>query len=271
MKYKAKTGVVKTGSFSMEYAVFGEGAKFFVMLPGVSLHSVILSADSIAAAYEAFGEEYTVYVFERVTDIPEGYTVSDMADDTASALQDLGISGAYVFGASQGGMTAQLLAARYPSLVKKAVLGSTMLKESPFAADCFDGFIKAVHSGDVRAVNRAFFEKIYPEDYLKKYAAAFRLLETQGTKEEMRRFQRELEAMRGFDASREDKNIVCPVLVIGDTSDKILPPEASPELAAHLGAELFMYDGFGHAVYDTAPDYKEKIKEFFAKSEENAT
>lgn len=271
MKYKAVVDSVKTGTREMEYAVFGEGKKYFVMLPGVSLHSVILSADSIAAAYEAFGEEYTVYVFERVTDIPEGYTVSDMAEDTAIALKSLGINGAYVFGASQGGMTAQLLAARYPELVRKAILGSTMLREDAAAAETFTMFENAARSGDVIALNRAFFERIYPDEYLEKYASAFRVLETQGTPEEMRRFLRELEAMRGFDASREDKNIRCPVLVIGDTSDKILPPEASPELAAHLGAELFMYNGFGHAVYDTAPDYKEKIKVFFAKREENAT
>lgn len=265
MKYKAEIRTVTTREFTMEYAVFGEGKKVFVILPGVSLHSVMLSADAIAAAYERFGEAYTVYVFERVSDIPEGYKVADMARDTAAAMRLLGIRGAYVFGASQGGMTAQLLAAGYPELVAKAVLGSTMLREDAFAARVFASLEELVRAGDVVGLNRAFFDKIYPGYYLKKYETAFRVLETQGTPDEMRRFLRELEAMHGFDAREADKNIRCPVLVIGDRSDRILSGNASPELAAYLGCELYMYDGYGHAVYDLAPDYGKRLADFFAE------
>ena len=30
----------------------------------------------------------------------------------------------------------------------------------------------------------------------------------------------------------------------------------------HPGFEIYMYDGYGHAAYDMAPDYKERILEF---------
>lgn len=263
MKYKVKTGAVVLRSTEMEYAVFGEGKKNFVMLPGISLHSVILSAGAVAAAYEEFGGEYTVYVFERLTDIPAGHTVADMAEDTAAAMQKLGIADAYVFGASQGGMTAQILAARYPQLVKKVILGSTMLKEDAFAEENFTALAEAAAAGDIAALNRAFFSMVYAEDYRKKYETAFGILEKQGTKEEAARFLREIEAMRGFDATAEKNKIACPVLVIGDASDRVLSPSAFPALAAYHNAELYMYDGFGHAVYDMAPDYKKRIMDFF--------
>ena len=38
------------------------------------------------------------------------------------------------------------------------------------------------------------------------------------------------------------------------------------EIADLLGCELHIYEDYGHAVYDEAPDYKERILEFFHKA-----
>ena len=46
----------------MKHIVFGSGNKNFVILPGLSVHSVMGLADAIAEAYKDFCEEYTVYV-----------------------------------------------------------------------------------------------------------------------------------------------------------------------------------------------------------------
>ena len=54
--------------------------------------------------------------------------------------------------------------------------------------------------------------------------------------------------------------------MIGSKDDRVLGAEASEQIAENLkGREdvvLYMYDGFGHAAYDTAPDYKERILDF---------
>ena len=71
------------------------------------------------------------------------------------------------------------------------------------------------------------------------------------------------EACRGLDTSGELDNIKCPVLVIGSESDNVLGGAASHDIAEKLGCKLFMYEGYGHAVYDEAPDYKQKIWDFF--------
>ena len=49
----------------MDYIVFGSGEKSFIILPGLAIHSVMGSADAIAAAYADFTDDYTVYVFDR--------------------------------------------------------------------------------------------------------------------------------------------------------------------------------------------------------------
>ncbi|MBQ2617108.1 MAG: alpha/beta hydrolase, partial [Synergistaceae bacterium] len=58
----------------------------------------------------------------------------------------------------------------------------------------------------------------------------------------------------------------CPVLVLGSNDDRVLGGEASVQIMESLkvksGCELFMYDGYGHAAYDIAPDYRERMLKF---------
>ena len=48
----------------------------------------------------------------------EQYSLSDMAEDTAVLLRELGIAPAHVVGASMGGMIGQMLAAEHPEVVR---------------------------------------------------------------------------------------------------------------------------------------------------------
>ena len=46
---------------------------------------------SIEEAYSLFKGEFTTYVFDRKRQVPEDYSVYDMADDTAAAMKKLGL------------------------------------------------------------------------------------------------------------------------------------------------------------------------------------
>src|SRR4029453_2408713 len=52
---------------------------------------------------------------------PEQYSLSDMAEDTAALLRELGVAPAHVVGASMGGMIGQVLAAEHPEVVRSLV------------------------------------------------------------------------------------------------------------------------------------------------------
>ena len=93
---------VKTAESEMRYFRFGEGTKNMVILPGLSLQDLMPMADTIADAYSLFTEDFTVWFFDRRTDIPEGYTIEAMAEDTARAMKKLGLKDIYLFGVSQG-------------------------------------------------------------------------------------------------------------------------------------------------------------------------
>ena len=60
----------------------------------------------------------------RTADIDRPLTIEHMADDTAAALQQLGIKNADFFGYSMGASIALHIAIRHPALVRKLVLAS---------------------------------------------------------------------------------------------------------------------------------------------------
>ena len=71
----------------MDYLRFGkEDGEKFVILPGLSLKSVMGSADAIISAYSLLADDYDVYLFDHVREEPDGYTIADMAKDTLAAF-----------------------------------------------------------------------------------------------------------------------------------------------------------------------------------------
>ena len=58
--------------------------------------------------------------------------------------------------------------------------------------------------------------------------------------------------------------IACLVQVMGSKDDQAVGGEASEQIAGQIqDCELKMYDDYGHAVYDIAPDFRERMKWFF--------
>ena len=262
---------IQTESFTMDVLRFGRGKDPLVILPGLSVQSVMGLGDLIAEAYQVLAEEYTVYLFDRRKDLPAVYPIRAMARDTAEAFRAMDIAHAAVFGASQGGMIALCLAAEHPELVSRLVLGSSAARVDEARYALFAGWIDLANAGKSRELNLAFGEALYPAPV---FAAAREQLLSQAdafTPEDLRRFIILAEALRGFDVRANLGQVACPVLVLGAKDDRVLGAEASEEIFRRLPAraenELFLYEaGFGHAAFDTAPDYKERILRFLQKT-----
>lgn len=257
---------VKTAQFEMDCCVFGNGPGKLVILPGMSVRSVMGSADGIEAAYACFSATHRVFLFDRVRVMPERYSVSEMARDTAQAMRALGIAQADVFGASQGGMIALCLAIDATELVGRLVLGSTMARGNPTSDATFDRWTALAEGGMVRELNRDFTARAYCARTREAFRDVFALQEAEGTPEELRRFAVQSRAARSFDVYSRLSDIRCPVLVLGAKEDRVLSGAASLELAARLGCERYLYEDYGHAVYDEAPDYKDRLMRFFGVS-----
>ena len=80
------------------------------------------------------------------------------------------------------------------------------------------------------------------------------------------RFRILAEGTRGFNITSRLHEIRCPVLAMGVFEDAVLDADATMEIADQLDQRpdfrLYMYIGYGHAAFDTAPDYRNRIMEF---------
>ena len=264
----ASVKTVSAGDMEMDYIVFGSGEKPFVILPGLSIHSVMGSAEAIAAAYKDFSEKYTVYVFDRAKNIQEGYTVRDMAADTAAAMKSLSIEDADVFGASQGGMIALYLAIDHPEMVHKMILGSTLAKPNDTFNRVVDEWIHLAEEKNEVGLLESFADNVYSQATLDAYRETLVSFNLGISDAEYRRFIILAEACKTFDCYDALSAVQCPVLVIGSEGDCVVTVEGSRQIAEAIGCELYLYDdSYGHGVYDEAPDYRQRCLDFLADSE----
>ncbi len=255
-----------TDSFAMDYFRFGHGKNILVILPGLSVQSVMPSAGAVAEAYQILTDDFTVYLFDRRKDLQETYSVNEMARDTAAAFRAAGLDQVNLFGASQGGMIAMEIAIQNPELVKKLVLGSTSSCVTDEQYQMIGRWIRMAKEGSAEELYLAFGEAIYPQAVFEQAKGLLTDAAKTVTDEDLDRFMILAEGMKGFDATADLDKISCPVLLLGSNDDQVLGADAAMLIAEHLGShpdfEVYMYDGYGHAAYDTAPDYKERIMNF---------
>lgn len=261
--------IIRTEDFAMRYCRFGQGDRAFVILPGLSVQSVMLSAEAVAQAYASLAERYTVYVLDRREELPSRYSVEEMAEDTAIAMKELGLKDTFLFGASQGGMMAQVIAVRHPELVGKLILGSTACRVPESRFQVLDRWIRLAKEGDRKTLYLDFGEAIYPPEVFQQFRQALIDAADTVTDRDLSRFRILAEGIRGFDISPRLHEIRCPVLVLGVTGDEVLGADAAAAIADKLQGRddfrIHMYEGYGHAAFDTAPDYRDRILAFLAE------
>ncbi len=260
-----KIKIVATDKFEMQYFKFGTGKKTAVILPGLSVKSIMNSANSVVSAYKSMEKDYTVYVFDRRTVCPKNYSIKNMADDTAEALRLLKLKDIYLFGVSQGGMIAQIIALDYPELVHKLVLCSTIAKITKDNSKVLKEWLFFAKRRDEESLCKSMLNTVYSDAFNKKYGKILLELMNGASIEELDRFIILANSIENFDVYDRLNKINCPTLVIGSKADKVFEFKYIVELAERAGAQMISYEEYGHAVYDETPDCLKEIIKFFNK------
>lgn len=257
---------IESGSLAMDYFKFGRGGEALVILPGLSVQSVMDSADAIAKAYRLLADNFTVYVLDRRRNLPAAYPLSDLAHDTADALRALDLGCVHLLGASLGGMVAMSIAIGQPDLVRKLILCSTSARVEETQYRTIEEWARLAKAKDAEGLYLMFGKALYPQDTFEQLRGLLTESAKSVTDEDLERFIVLAEGMKGFDVTDSLEKIACPVLAIGSKDDKILGVGETLRIAERLGGradfELHLYDGYGHAAYDTAPDFKERVLRF---------
>ena len=262
MFYNLKESTLQLDNTSLDYAVFGKGAKPLVIIPGLTLRDVKGAGWSLAYMYRIFAKDYRVYVFDKKKVITEGCTIKNLADDLAHAMKQLEIQNAHIFGVSQGGMVAQYLALDYPELVDKVVLGVTLSRNNPTVEAVIANWVRLSEQNDFEGIVADMMEIMYSESYVKKYRWLFPILTKLSKPKDMTRFMTLAKACLTCDTYERLESITYPVLVLGGKQDQIVTGEASVEIAEKLKCKLYMYEKYGHSAYEEAADFNKRIFDF---------
>lgn len=257
---------IRTHGFTMKYCVFGNGPKTMVVLPGLSIKSVADQASHMEKSYSYFTEEYTVYIFDRIENVPEEYSIEQMAEHMAIALEELRLTDIYLFGQSQGGMMSIMLGIYHPELIKKMVLASTTCRGNQMSKEVVGRWIQLASEGKLEELGIDTAKHIYSEETLEAYRDILVHTFMEASPYQIQQYIRLAKACDDYDLFDELEKIKCPVLVMGAYGDHACDPNASWEIANKIGCQIHMYGPqFGHCVYDEAPDSKRIIMKFFEK------
>ena len=262
MFYNAKEQLLEIQGVQMNYITFGKGTKPLILIQGLSTRSIKGAAFSLAYMYRIFAKDYKIYMFDRREDISDNITVRDLAADIAMAIDTLMITNADVFGVSQGGMIAQYLAIDRPDLVNQLVLAVTLSKNNETVERTVNDWIQITEQNNMKKLITDMAEKMYSDIYVKRYKPFMSLLTFFQKPKNVSKFIVLAKACLSCKAYDELDRIQCPVFVIGGMQDKVVSGSASLEISKKLGCEIFMYDNLGHATYEEAKDFNQRVYNF---------
>lgn len=262
MFYNLIEDKLKVNNSYVDYIAFGAGSRNLIIVPGLSVRDLKGAGRSLALMYKCFAKDYRVYLFDRRHDIPEGFSIWDMADDIANAMKQLGVDSSDFLGVSQGGMISMAHAIKYPDKVRKLVLGVTAARPNDTIRKNINNWVMYAKKGDYVSINKETFSLMYTASYLRKYKLIMPLLVRLIKPKDFNRFAILASSILTFDCYEKLTEIKCPVLVIGGECDQITTGEASAEIAEKIGCEIHMYKGYGHAVYEEAKDFNKRVYDF---------
>ena len=265
MFFNVKEDKLRVSNTEIDYITFGTGKKNLIMIQGLNTGGIKGAGLGLAFMYRIFAKEYKVYLFDRRPDIWEGITVRDFAKDVAVAMDELNIKNADIFGVSQGGMIAQYLAIDRPDLVRKLVLAVTLSKNNETVKTVLADWIKMTEEGNMKGLVTDMAIKMYSDEYMKRYKPMLPLLTILQKPKDVNRFIQLAKSCLTCNAYEELDKITCPVFVIGGGIDRVVGGAASKEIADKLKCEMYLYENLGHAAYEEAKDFNQKVLEFLKK------
>lgn len=196
----------------------------------------------------------------------EQFSIVDLADAQAAALDALGIDGPVdVFGISMGGMTAQELALRHPERVRSLVLGCTTAGGAAAtwtSQDDMARLVTALQSRDQGAALRASWEinvsAAFAGERDDRYEEFVEV--TLAHRVALRILSEQMQAIVGHDTVSRLEAITVPTTIAHGTEDLLLPyPNGLALAEAVPGATLETFEGAGHLFFWEDPERAARV------------
>ena len=213
---------------------------------------------------EALARDFEVTVFDnrgvgKSSRAEVGYSIADLADDTAGLIEALGHESMHVTGISMGGMIAQELALRHPEKVRTLTLGCTYSGGEGSALsppETFERLSAGWQSGDRERALRTGWEVNVSASFAtdEDAFAAFKKAALD-LPVAVPVIMGQLQAISQHDTSQRLDDVAAPTLVVHGTEDQMLPVGNARMIAERIpGARLEILDGIGHLFFVEEPE-----------------
>ena len=259
-----------TQGIDIHYELFGDRKK----PPVVLLHGLAGSGRSWGSQVERFAERFFVVLPDQrgcgQSSRPEqGYTIAQMALDTASLLEHLDVGPAHVVGSSTGGAIAQVLALDHAALVRTVTLASSFACADAFMRREFATRRLLMAEHDRKAAVSGYALFLFSPRYARDNPEAVeQWVERASSGPDDREIAlARIDMVMAHDARARLGAIAQPALVICGDTDFCTPLPNSEELARLVaGAELAVLRGGGHLIHHEQEQlFHDTVRAFVAR------
>lgn len=248
------TRLVPVGDIDMAVSEAGAGR------PIVFIHGLGWDRNLWSHTAQRLSERYRVIAGDSRghgdTDKPDGpYSIEMFASDWENLIEALQLGPVCLVGFSQGGMTAQILAARRPDLVTALCLVSTSGRSSPAARANMEARLEAQRSEGPELAAKVAAKSIFSPAWMEANPTALQNFITRRAAQDQRALEAATRALFDFDATALHGSLSMPTRVIAGEADALTSAQGMRDIAAAIPkADYVEVPGSGHMIPVEQPD-----------------
>jgi 3-oxoadipate enol-lactonase len=182
------------------------------------------------------------------TDAPEGpYTLEQMAEDVKALLQALGIPKTHFMGLSMGGMIAQVLALKYPGLLRSLVLCDTSSRIPEEAMPIWEERMELAQKKGMDSLVESTMERWFTPSFRRKPLPVLDKIRGMIRTTPLKGYKGCSRAIMGLNLTERLGEIALPTLIVVGEQDPGTPVSASQAIHKKIkGSELVILKSAAH-------------------------
>jgi 3-oxoadipate enol-lactonase len=240
--------IIRANGINMHYELEGPESAPVVTLSH-SLATDLSMWDPQAAVLRS---EYQVLRYDTrghgTTDVPEGpYTLEQLAEDVKALLQALGIRKTHFMGISMGGMIAQVLALKYPGVLRRIILCDTSSRIPEEALPIWEERIEVAQKQGMDSLVEATMERWFTASFRRKPLPALDKIRDMIRATPLKGYMGCSRAIMGLNLTERLSGIAHPTLIVVGEEDPGTPVSASQAIHKQIkGSELVILKSAAH-------------------------
>jgi pimeloyl-ACP methyl ester carboxylesterase len=236
-----------------------------------------LGADHAAWALqtEFLAQRFRVVVFDnpgigQTTGPPGPYTTELFGDVAAELVRHLEIDRIHVVGASMGGLIAQQVAVRHPSLVRSLVLHCSWWRADPYTQALIRSWQTFARAAGMLELSRQIWLWVFTRAFFEARGSFFAELERQILEtptQTVEAFCDQAEACVTHEPLEGIRGLGVPTLLTVGDHDILTPPDHTAAIHDRIdGSVLHVWPEMGHAPFWEIPDEFNEVNRDFLEA-----